>query len=463
MKFNLPNRLQTLLALLFLPAVFPAALYSQQAQKPVLPFTLQQAQEYAFENNYDLKNSSTDVKIAKKMVKQNTAIGLPQINGSATYNDYLNIPTSVIPNFLKAMDPVKYAQAPDNIAVQFGQKYNLNGSLQLTQLIYSGQYLVGLQTAKAYLETAKQKNLKDKVEIRDQVANAYYQLLVTDEALKILDSTYVVVSRLVEEARKAQAQGLIEDIDVDQADLNRSNLEAQVTDVRSSRNIAYANLKFIIGLTEDKEMVLADNLSYFLAQVDRDALIAQPFDYKRNIDFTLLKKSDYLTLMQYKLSKTAYQPSLAGFLGMSANAQRNAWNFFDDTQYWYQTTNWGLSLQVPIWSSGSRKFAVDQARLQVEKTKVTDEKMRVGLELQVETARKDFSNAYAIYQNQKKGFDIALKIYTKTLVKYRQGLASSTDLNQRYTQFLSANQNYMQSIYLVLSQKTRLSRLLEQF
>ena len=250
---------------------------------------------------------------------------------------------------------------------------------------------------------------------------------------------------------------------MDQADLNRSNLEAQLTDVKSSRNIAYANFKFIVGLTDAQEVTLANDLDFFLAQVNRDALISQPFDYMRNIDYTLLKKSDYLTLMQYKLSKTAYQPTLAGFLGISASASMNTWEFFSDRYPWYRTTNWGLSLQIPIWSSGSRKYAVDQARLNVEKTKVTDEKMRVGLELQVETAKKDFSNAYAIYLNQKKGFDIALKIYTKTMTKYRQGISSSTDLNQRYSQFLTANNNYMQSIFLVLNTKTRLNKLLEQY
>ena len=382
------------------------------------------------------------------MVRQNTAIGLPQVNGEISYMDYIDIPTVLIPGFG---------------AMQMGAKYNATGKATLTQLVYSGQYLVGLQTAKAYLETAKQKNLKDKIDVRDMVANAYYMLLVTDEAIKILDSTYVVVSRLVEDARKAQEQGLIEDIEVDQADLNRSNLEAQLTDTKSSRNVAYANLKFVIGLKDDQEMTLTNDLTFFLVQVDRDALVNQPFDYTRNIDYTLLKRSDYLTLMQYKLSKTAYQPTLAGFLGIQANAQRSEWNFFKEYQSWYRTSNWGLQLQVPIWSSGSRKYAVDQARLNVEKTKVTDEKMRVGLELQVETAKKDFSNAYAIYQNQKKGFDIALKIYTKTMTKYRQGIASSTDLNQRYTQFLTANSNYMQSIFVVLSQKTRLNKLLEQF
>ena len=216
------NLLWRILAVLF---TFNSAFLNAQTQVKLKPleFTLQQAQDFAYENNYDLKNSATDVLIARKMVKQNTAIGLPQVNGEADYVDYLQIPTVLIPGFG---------------ALQMGAEYNLTGKLSLTQLIYSGQYLVGLQTAKAYLETAKQKNLKDKVDVRDQVANAYYMLLVADEAIKILDSTYVVVSRLVVEARKAQEQGLIEDIDVDQADLNRSNLEAQLTDTRSSRNVA---------------------------------------------------------------------------------------------------------------------------------------------------------------------------------------------------------------------------------
>ena len=140
------------------------AAQNQANQKTVLSFSLQQAQEYAFENNYDLKNSATDVKIAGKMVKQNTAIGLPQVSGSASYMDYLSVPTMVMPNFLKQMDPVVFKNGPDYVPMSLYVEYNVQGALQLNQLLYSGQYLVGLQTAKAYLETAKQKNLKDNMQ-----------------------------------------------------------------------------------------------------------------------------------------------------------------------------------------------------------------------------------------------------------------------------------------------------------
>jgi outer membrane protein TolC len=424
-----------------------------------LYLSLEQAQAYAAENNYDLRNSATDVEIAKKMVKQNTAIGLPQISAGVDYMDYLKPPTTVIPNPF----PDTSGKSPKTLEMQMGMNFNIVAKASVTQLIYSGQYLVGLQTAKAFLETSKQKNLKEKVDVRDLVADAYMRLLVIDQALQILDSTYTVVNRLVNEARKSFESGLIEDIDVDQAELNRSNLEATVTDTRNARNVAYAGFKFLIGLKDEQQCVLTDNLNFFLAQIDRDALITQPFDYRSNIDFTVLKKQDYLVLMQYKLSKTAYQPTLAGFLSYSQNAMRSSWDFFNTSKPWFNTINWGLSLTIPIWSSGSRKYSVDQARLNVAKTKVTDEKVRVALQLQVETAKKDFSNSYSVYLNKKKGFETALKIYEKTTIKYQQGLSSSTDLNQRYTQFLQANSDYMQSIYTVLSAKIKLTKLLEKF
>ena len=424
--------------------------------KEVMTFSLEQAQAYAYENNYDLKNSTTDVEIARKMVKQNTAIGLPQVNAGIDYMDNVIIPTMLMPGEL-------IGQPGTIIPVQFGTTYNSTIKGTLTQLIYSGQYLVGLQTAKAFLETSKQKNVRDKVDVRDQVADIYIRLLVVDEGIKILDSTYVVVSRLVEEARKSYQVGLIEDIEVDQADLNKSNLEATITYTKNLRNLGYASLKFVMGLNDNQELVQTDNLNFFIAQVNRDALTNQQFDYNSNLDYVLLKKSDYLTLMQYKLAKTAYQPTLSGFLSGSSSANRNSWNFFNTSEVWFPAVSFGFSLQIPVWSSGSRKYSVDQARLNVEKTKVTDEKLRVGLELQVATAKTDFSNAYAIYQNKVKGFQTALKIYEKTMEKYNQGMAGSTDLNQRYNQFLASNSDYMQSIYTLLSQKIKLNKLMEKY
>lgn len=448
-------RVITIVITLYCLAVTGGLEAQQAISSRTLKFSLEEAQNYAFEHNYDLINSATDVEIARKMVKENTAIGLPQVDASIDYIDNFLLPTTMLPGEF-------FGQPGTFQPIQFGTQYNATVKGTLTQLIYSGQYLVGLQTARAYLETARQKNVRDRIDIRDQVADVYIRLLVVDEGIKILDSTLVVISRLTEEARKSNAVGLIEDIEVEQADLNRSNLEATLTYTKNQRDLLYANLKFLVGLKDNEEMTLTNDLEFFLAQVNREELINKPFDYQTNIDFLLLKKSNYLTLMQYKLSKTAFQPTLAGFLGASTSAQRTTWNLTDTGLPWYAASNFGFSLKVPLWSSGSRKFKVDQARLNVEKSKVASEKMRVGLELQVANARTEFNNAYMIYQNRGKGFETSLKIYEKTMEKYKQGMSGSTDLNQRYQQFLAANNEYMQSIYNLLSQKIRLNKLLEK-
>jgi len=414
------------------------SIYSRtQAQlKPILSFSLKEAQDYAYANNYDLKNSAYDVQIAKKMVRQNTAIGLPQMDGGIDYIDYLALPTSLIPG--------EFIGKPGTtFPIQFGSEYNATLRAKLTQLIYSGQYLVGLQTAKAFLETAKQKMVKDKMDVKDLVSEAYIGLLILEESTKILDSTYKTVNQMLEDGKATLKQGLIEDIDVDQMELNRSNLEATLITTKSQRLIAYNYLKFLLGINSSQEIALTDNLTFFLNNVDQDVLINQQFDYARNIDYAILKKQEYLTLMQYKLSKTAYQPTLSGFFGLQGNAQRNEWSFFNDKYPWYKTVNWGLSLSIPIWSSGSRKYSVDQARLNVEKMKVMDEKVRVQLQLQVETSKKDFNNSYLVFSNKKKGLDIAGRIYEKTFSKYRQGVSSSTDLNQKYSQFLLSESDYI--------------------
>jgi outer membrane protein TolC len=255
---------------------------------------------------------------------------------------------------------------------------------------------------------------------------------------------------------------LNEDIDVDQMELNRSNLEATITTTKSQRLIAYNYLKFLLGLKENQEIKLTDNLTFFLNNVNKEVLINQEFDVNRNIDYSILKKQEYLTLMQYKLSKAAYEPTLAGFFGISGNAQRNEWSFFNDKFPWYKTVNWGVTLTIPIWSSGSRKNSVDQARLNVEKMKVLDEKTKVQLQLQVETTKKDFTNSFLVFTNKKKGLDLAGRIYEKTFSKYKQGVSSSTDINQKYGQFLSSEADYIQSLYDLLKNTIHLQKLLEK-
>ena len=440
--------------LMILAGLFTAVRLNGQTPQA---FSLTQAQEYAYEHNFTLRNAQNDIDIARKTVKENTAIGLPQISAHLDYIDYIKMPTMLLPGEF-------FGTPGEQVPVQFGTRYNMTFEATLTQLIYSGQYLVGLQTAKAYQETVKQRAVKDKMDVRDLVAETYIGYLVLDESISILDSAYVVVASMVDEANESYKRGFIEEMDVEQAKLNLDNLDAMIKDLKVRRLITMSWLKFAMGLDETQEIILTDNLNFFLGQINQEYLMNSSFDYNSNINYLILKKQEYLTTMQYKLSKTAYQPSLIGFLGFSEQAQRSEWSFlnFSNEKNWYEVVNWGVSLNIPIWSSGSRKFSVDKAKLNLDKVKVLEDQLKKSLNIEVKTARADFGNSYLIYLNKKQSLETSRKIYQQTVIKYRKGVVSSTDLNQKYNQFLTVEGDYTQSLLDLLKNKIRLSKILEK-
>jgi outer membrane protein TolC len=78
---------------IFICCCSDSLLFGQQ----IPSFTLEEAVQYALTNNYGIRNSQTDVAISKKKVQEMTALGLPQISASASYTNFLELPTSLIP------------------------------------------------------------------------------------------------------------------------------------------------------------------------------------------------------------------------------------------------------------------------------------------------------------------------------------------------------------------------------
>jgi outer membrane protein TolC len=161
-----------------------------------------------------------------------------------------------------------------------------------------------------------------------------------------------------------------------------------------------------------------------------------------------------------KLGKSAYLPTLRAFYSYQNNAMRDEFDFFNFDKTWYPTQILGVQLDVPIWSSGMRKYKVNQSKLELDKIRVQDTELQQKLNLDLETGQNAFNNAYLIYLNRSKNKDLALKIHQKTEMKYKEGLSSSFDLSQSYNQYLSAEVNYLLAVLDLLIKKSDLDKLL---
>jgi outer membrane protein TolC len=439
----------------------------------VLKFSLEEALVFALENNYDIKVAENNIEIARKMVKESLAIGLPQINASISNTNYINVPTTLLPDFITpaifAVNEYNFGLTPEVpqgetqfFPAKFGTEYNANVDISASQLIFSGQYIIGIRTAGTFLEQSKMKFFKDELEVKNAVSRAYYYVLVTSENYAILEENLESLSKMAYETRETFNLGFIEETDADQLDIMVSNLNTTLINLKNQINIAYAQLKYTLGLKQNDSILLTDDLDELIDDTDYIAVTTRNFNYEDNIDYKIMNKQKEIALSKMQLEKSAYLPTLSAFFSAQTNAMRSEYNFFDSDKPWYPTTVWGVEMNIPIFSSGSRSSKVQQAKLDLNNVEVMQEKLINGLNIQINTARNNLIDAYLVFQNKTENLKLAKKINRINEEKFREGLASSMDLLQAHNQYLDAEREYINATLDLLDKKLVLEKLLAE-
>ncbi|PLW93056.1 MAG: hypothetical protein C0592_07575 [Marinilabiliales bacterium] len=459
-----------IISILILLFVF-GSLHAQESEP--MQLSLAQACEYAKQNNTNVQNAQIDVEIARKKVWETTAIGLPQINGSVEYQNFLDIPTTLLPDFIS---PSVYgvllqeglitpAQMPSSESQQFfpakfGTQHNASYGVTLSQLIFSGQYIVGLQAARVFSMVSQQSLQKNEIDVVASVTETYCLVLSLQENKNSLDSNLASFQKLLFETEALYKEGFVEEINVDQLTLNVSSLQNGVNSIARSIEAAKMLLAFQMGMPVSQKLELTDDLESIVSTIDLEQILSEDYDPAQSIDYQIMETQVRLMELDMKREKTAYLPTLAGFFSYSEKAMRDEFNFFDGDQDWFPTTLVGFQLEIPLWSSGSRHSKVQQAKLKVQKSENTRDMVGESLKLQYTQARIEYLNAVDTYVTEKENMLLSKKILDKTIIKYREGITGSTELTQIQMQYQTAQANYFAAMFRVISAKTKLNKLL---
>ena len=437
--------------------LFIGAISSLKAQEDTLAKThylsLNDTKEYAVSHNYQNQNAEIDIEAAKKKIWETTAIGLPQVNGNVDYSNSLKIPTSLLPGEI-------VGQPGEQIPVQFGQQHSLNWGLTATQLIFSGEYIVGLQASRIFLDLSKRSYTKSSITIKKTVTKSYYLVLIAEESKKILEETNANFENLLKEIEESHRLGFVEDINVDQLRLTKQNNDNTIISVTNQVSLAYRLLKYQLGINLNDEISLSDSLEYFVDNLDFNRLLAEDFNLNQNIDYQLIQTQEGLSILDLKREKSLFLPQLSAFYTYSENAFNN--EFSELLSTWYPTSILGFKVSIPIFSSGMRISRVQQKQLELEKVQNSKLELEQGLTLQVEQLRSDFTNAKLKFDNEKWNMELSKRINDKTEIKYKQGMASANDLMLTQNQYLMTLNNYYQSMSNLLSVRAELEFILEK-
>jgi outer membrane protein len=390
---------------------------------------------YTLDHSHKIKKSELQVQEAKYMRKELLGNGLPQIEGSASYTKFMfkfDIPASVY-----SMVPSEYSPLIDQIG-NINKIYMASVGVQVTQLIYSQSYWVGLKTAKKTEELYNILKAQNDEDVVAEVANSYYQTGSLMLQLQTVEKSVLNLDGLYKIAELNCKNDLIKESELSRLKVSITNLEVTRQTIKNGVDIQLNYLKALAGMPEDS--LLTIDTSSFVRDFNTRPITI--FNIENVPAYQALLKQDEIAGQQVKLSKAKYYPTLAAYGKFNYSS-------FGITSNIDKMTNMntiGLNLTVPIFTSGVNNAKSKQIQLKQAQLKEDIEQNTTLLSIEYRNALSEYQTAGELLLVQKDNRELAQKVYKQTLLQYQEGLASLADLLNVNSDFLQADNSYNQQI-----------------
>jgi outer membrane protein len=463
------RRIITLLVGLFVANVALA----QQTEQAAESFTLEQCIQYALENSIAAKNADLDQRIAKAKVNETVGIGLPQISGtgSVVHNQTLQrffayYPTAQGFGGVNADGTPKIdipgLGAKDVVALQspFQLKSSGIASATVNQMLFNGSYLVGLKASNTYKELSVKTALQTDQDIIQQVTKAYYGVLINKERKALFDDNIARVDSLLRNTTLLNQNGFAESIDVDRVKVTLNNLRSERDKFLNLEILGIQLLKFQMNYPPEKGLDVIGSIQDMEVTTSLDSY-KEGFDYKNRPDYQVLEVNRKLQALNVKNMYAANLPTLSAFatLGYSTQSPTVGGIFKTNSSFksgdypgigpdaWYQYSQYGINLNVPIFSGLQRHYRTQQEKLKLIQTDNQFIRLKRSIDFEITQATISFDNAMKTLVAQKANQDLAANIARVTKVKYEQGVGSSLEVTDAENSLRTAQTNYYSALF----------------
>jgi len=424
-----------LTGLILLLSLTGSTVFAQQQ----LTLTVKEAVDHALQYNKTLINSSLAVEKAQQGIREAIANGLPQVNASVDYSNAMGANISIRFN--------------ENLpATEIPIKPSSNLNVQVTQLIFNGSFIVGVQTAKLYKELSEINLKKSETDIKTQVTSSYYLVQVSDELNKRLQQNLVNLKELYKKTEALASVGIIERTDVDQLFIQVNTLQNAVKASERQLELATNMLRLQLGTEINTQLVLSESLETILNQTDIEKNLVQTLNLENNFDYQLMNQQVTIGKKMVDLKKSAALPSIAGYYSYTYKIMKPEFDMAPPNMI-------GLQMNIPIFSSGLRAAQTKQAFIDLKSTQNNRDLVRDQLLIQDKQLRFNLINAIETLNNQKANIDVSRRVYSSLKLKYEQGLISGLDLITADNNYLKAETDYISATMQLLDARLQLEKM----
>lgn len=396
--------------------------------------TLEECLRIGIENNLSLAGSRNELRKAKYLLSENRAKLLPQINAVAGFNDNFNPPVSVT-------DGSAYGN-PYNVTKTL--QYNASAGLQLQMPLYNQTVYTAIDIARTMNELNRLSYEKAREDLVLQISKMYYLGQNTVEQLALIQENRVRLQELRDITQAFFDNGMAMEVDVKRVNINLENLQVQYDNAKSMLVQQLNLLKYVMDYPAEEEIALTPVNPEQVESVSLTGLRSDLYELQ------LLESQKKLAGQQKDLIRQGYLPSLSltGSWMYSAYTDRaRHWFHSGPSNHWYPSSGLGLTLRVPIFDGLDKRARIRKAQIDEENARLNYENMRKNMETQYLNATNDLMNNQRNFQKQKDNYLLAEEVYQVTTDRYREGIASMTEVLQDEMRMSEAQNNYLSAHY----------------
>ena len=433
---------------LILLSVVPVAFAQQTGdQRNMMQYlTLKECIQYALTHEPELNKSLINIDITKTTNDISLSGWLPQVALNGNYTHYIEQPTTFINNASNpSAPPTKEKQGVIN---------NFTPEVYVSQAIFSPALLYAYKSAPLYVKQVQQITDSTKINVVASVTKAFYNLLLTLEQINVLKADTVTLGQTVTDTYHQYVGGIVDETDYDQAIITMNNAKAQLKQANENVRPQYATLKQLMGLPPAQQF----NVNFDTLEMMNDIYFdtAQQLQYDKRIELQLLQTNRGLQNQETRYYQNSFLPSVSVFYEQNLVFENNTFgNLFSGL---YPNSLFGASLTMPIFTGFARIKSIQRSQLQERLIDWNETEERSQIYSEYTAAMATYKGNLYNLETLQQNVNLANKVYFIINLQYKQGLVAYLNLVTAESNLITAQINYTNALFQVLSSKVDLQK-----
>ena len=413
----------------------PATMLAQ-----TVDLNLQKAIEIALAENPTIKIADKDIRLKEIADKEAWQSLLPTVSSQLALQHSIKVAAIKTPNG-------EFKMGKDGTTTA-------TGGITLSLPIYAPAVYQNMKLTKDDILLAQEKARSSRLSLINQVTKAYYAALLAKDSRDVIQRSYDVSKENFDVVDKKFQVGKVSEYDKISAEVQMRSMNSSVTSAQTGLELAILQLKVLMGINTDFDIVINDSLKAYensvtLANTESNTNEIENNSSLRQIDMNmgLLKRTD-------KILHANFLPTIGMQIsGMYQSYSNDDWNVFG---YKYSpSSTLSISVNIPIFTA-SNWTKLKSSKIKMEQLSDTRVNTVRQLNMAAQSYRKNMLTSISKLESDRQAVMQADKAVSISAKRYDVGKGTILELNQSETALTQAELTYHQSIFDFLTNKADL-------